>query len=290
MTLPVWFGACGSEESSEEADTGPIDQACADYASARCDAINRCASARFAYDYGNQASCQDRLAAWCEYVGGLPGAKLGPKAIGSCASSFASMSCEAWQARRDDPLCNAPEGTLEEGAGCVHGYQCASKACFLETDGVCGICQAGLAEGDGCRLAMECPPGTTCIGYACVQAAGVGETCGAATPCAGTLLCVGGTCAMSPNEGEPCLEGGVCNNKLATTCEGGTCTGLTLAEEGETCGGDVYCEGGGSCVHDTCMSPVPEKRPCNANTGPQCLEPGVCVGGWCEIPDPASCP
>lgn len=279
---------CGSDESGDQGDTGPIEQPCADYAAARCEAMERCASALFAYEFGTAASCQARLSAWCNHVGSLSGVRAGPKAIGSCATTFKDMSCEQWQSRRDDPLCSAPGGSLSAGAACVNGYQCSSKVCFLAADGVCGTCQTAPKMGEGCRQSMECPSGTTCIGYKCVKPAGVGEACDASTPCAGTLLC-SGTCSMSPNDGEPCLDG-LCNNKLATSCEADTCQGLTLADEGASCGGVVYCRGGGSCNQGTCKARVAVEHPCDANTGPYCLEPGVCVDGWCKVPDPSTCP
>lgn len=281
---------CGSEESAETADTGPVEGPCADYAQARCEVMSRCASALFAYEYGEVASCEQRLSAWCVHVGGLPSVRVGPKAIGSCAATLSGMSCETWQSRRDDPLCSAPGGSLAAGKGCVSGYQCASKACYLDADGVCGTCQPSPEEGEACRETTECPTGTTCVGYKCVRAVGVGEACDAQRPCAGTLMCVGGSCALSPNEGEPCLEG-ICNNKLATTCEGGVCVGLTLAGDGEACGGSVYCSGNGTCLSQgTCKAPVPEGRPCDRSAGPFCLEPAVCIDSFCKVPDPAACP
>lgn len=124
----AWGLGCGSDESGEQGDTGPIEHPCADYASARCAAIERCASALFSYEYGTAASCQGRLAAWCNHVGSLSGVRAGPKAIGACANTFKDMSCEQWQSRRDDPLCSAPGGSLTTGTTCVDGYQCSSRS------------------------------------------------------------------------------------------------------------------------------------------------------------------
>ena len=251
--------------------------------------MNRCASALFAYEYGDTASCEQRLNAWCLHVGGLPSIRLGPKAIGSCAATFSGMSCETWQSRRDDPLCDAPGGSLGAGATCVSSYQCASKACYLDTDGMCGTCQSAPTAGDACREPTECPAGTTCIGYKCVEAAGVGEACDSETPCAGMLWCLDGSCILNPNEGDACIDG-FCNNRLATACESGVCEGLDLAGDGEACGGTVYCSGNGTCLSQgTCKAPVSEGRPCDPNNGPFCLEPGVCIDNYCKIPDSTSC-
>lgn len=287
--------ACGSEEATETADTGPIETPCAEYATARCTAMQTCTPALFELDYGTSASCQSQLSDWCMHVGKLPGVKLGPKSIGACASSFAGMSCDEYQSRRDDPLCaSAPGGTLATGAACVDGYQCASRACFLAAGDTCGTCQSALKSGDGCRTSMECPTSTSCVGYKCVATAGVGEACDSATPCSGWLMCAGGVCTMSPMPGEACLEG-ICNNRLATTCEGETCESLPMAAEGEACGNvsgqTVYCSGGGTCSsQDECSGPVPEDRPCSEAAGRGCLLPAVCVDDWCKVPDPSACP
>lgn len=293
LILALPLSGCGSDESSDTGDTGPIEQPCANYASARCGAMERCAPALFDLEHGNAEACRAQLAAWCIHVGNLPGVQAGPKAIGTCASTFDSMSCDTWQSRRDDPLCAAPGGTLGDGAPCLDGYQCSSRACHLDASGTCGACQPAAKTGHPCRLSMECPTSTACVGYKCVEVAGIGESCDSARPCGGVLMCVGGTCTKSPTPGEACVDG-VCNNKLATSCDDGSCQALPTASTGEPCGlvggQTVYCGGGTCSSQNTCVAPVPDGRPCNDTSGPTCLLPAICVDGWCKTPDPASCP
>lgn len=291
LAIAVFTLSCGSDDSDPTADTGPIDQACADVAAARCGAMQRCAPALFTFEYGTMESCSSQYGAWCNHVGKLPGSKVGPKALGSCATTYSSMSCETWQSRRDDLLCDVGGGSLPVEATCVSGYQCSSKACFLDSEGACGTCQPAPTLGEACRLSMECPSNASCIGYKCVEAMGIGQPCDASKPCAGTLLCSGGTCAMSPSPGQPCLEG-VCNNRLATACEGGTCEALSMVGDGQACNAvsGPFCGGGTCTTQGVCAAPVPEGRPCSTTAGPACLMPGVCLAGWCKIPDPSTCP
>ena len=287
--------SCGSSEPGEEEDTGPIEQPCASYAASRCALGEQCTPVLFGLEHGSAETCRSNVAARCMYLGGLPGVKLGPKSIGACASTLAGLSCEGWEQRVDVAFCSAPAGKLGTGAPCLDGYQCSSRVCFLDAGGVCGTCQAALHAGDGCRLPMDCPSGTTCSGYKCVAAAKTGEPCDAEHACAGTLLCSEGKCVSSPGVGEPCAAG-VCNNKLGLNCDAasGLCEGLTLAGEGEACGAvgteQVYCSGKGSCTSQhVCTSPAPEDRPCDEKQGPTCEVPAVCMSGWCKVPDPAAC-
>jgi len=290
LCLGAW--GCSSEDPPSDEDTGPIEKPCEGYASARCETMNRCAPALFAIEHGDLDACRSELRAWCVHVGHLPGVRVGAKAIGACASTFRSLSCAAWQARRDDPFCDAPGGSLSVDEPCISGYQCASKACYLDAQGVCGVCQPTAGVGDPCRQSMECPATSACVGYHCLKTMALGEECGSGRPCAGQLLCLSGTCQQSPALHDPCIEN-TCNNRLATECVQGVCEPLETAATGQACGlingKTVYCGRGTCSSQGVCVAPVPEGRPCQDSSGPTCLQPAVCVDGWCKIPQPSMC-
>ncbi len=281
--------SCGSDKPAAE---GPIAPACAQYASSRCDLLDRCAPTLLRIDFGTRDACTTQMNDLCMTTASLPGAALKTSAVSACASELAASSCEQFQARVDRPFCDeAGGGTLGTGAACTSGYQCASRACFSDASGVCGSCQAPVAAGGGCRTSLDCPNGTTCSGYVCLPASGVGGTCDTTHACGGYLLCVNGQCEPSPAAGEACA-GGACSNKLGLNCDTAsqTCQAISIAAEGDACGMQVACEAHGACVQGTCKSAVGAERPCDSAAGPYCQVPAMCVGGWCKIPDATTCP
>lgn len=302
LALAILPGGCSSDEKQppQEEKVFELGPSCTDYAIARCATMERCASALFVYEFGTADLCQQQLSAWCNFVGSLDTVRATPKNIGMCASTFETMSCDTWVGRRErvnnhdddvEPLCDAPGGILTDGEPCLEGYECESKACYLDTQGVCGTCQPNRDQGDGCRRSMECPTGTTCVGNKCVETAVSGESCDSLRPCAGYLVCLEGTCVMSPAIGEPCADG--CDNKLFTECRDGVCHSMAVALPGEECGkaGHPAVCGGSTCSSgNKCQSPVEAQRRCGGPKDGTCQQPLRCVGGWCKPVMTFDCP
>lgn len=281
------LGGCGSDNAGGSGSGAPD---CAQYAASKCAALERCAPVLLRVDYGSTAGCLPQLTSLCQQTAALPGAALQASAVASCASAFAGASCDQVQALLDKPFCDAPGGTLAAGAACTSGYQCQSRACFRDAGLACGACQAPIAAGGGCRTAIDCPNGTTCSGYACVEVSGVGGPCDATRACAGYLLCENGTCQASPAQGAACDP--ACSSRLGLTCDptSQTCESIALAADGEACGLSVACDAHGACIQGTCRQAVPSGRPCDALAGPHCQTPAECVDGWCKDLDGSLCP
>ena len=86
---------------------------------------------------------------------------------------------------------------------------------------------------------------------------------------------------------------------LACDTTSKTCVAQPLAPAGQPCGAvgtaDTACMAGATCeiptgmTAGTCLAPAADGAACDATNGPDCLSPGKCVNGTCQLPGSMSC-
>jgi hypothetical protein len=162
--------------------------------------------------------------------------------------------------------------------------------------------------GTACTDDSQCDFGLNCAGATgsklCVSEGTAGSTCDGNHPCASPNVCIGatatasGTCGPGAAPGGPCASSG-CDLAQGLFCHSITkvCQKIGFAMPGEQCGllnnGIVACTGS-TCTPPgqligTCAAVAEDGATCNDASGPKCKAGAKCIGGTCQVPDPASC-
>jgi hypothetical protein len=298
--------------SAPAPDLAGTQQACMDYVKAACETAQRCAPLLVTLDYGDVATCLQRLDLVCS-TPPLKGSQLDPQYIEGCAAAYTAISCDDYFAGKAPAACIPPAGTLSVGASCGDGSQCATSFCAKTPGAGCGSCAAPPKSGDSCANLSSCGTGLSCTkGGVCLPLGVAGSTCDAATPCAFNLSCVitqgaaSGVCTRAAELGQKC-DGMAhaapdCNTANGVFCNPIThvCQAFATAAAGATCGfgagGVTVCAAGGSCAYGdgstmgTCVGPAADGAQCTtAPSGPGCLVPAACTNGLCALADPSKC-
>jgi hypothetical protein len=270
--LASTFAACSSSSNGTVAGgdggTTTVTDACGSYAAANNAYAAKCTGG---VDPNHVSANNSRFATLCDALEKLPG--IAPNfdaAIGTCAAKIQAADCNT--SISQIPECNTgiPNGTLDVGATCSQGLQCASGGCSAgaETaDGgstTCGTCEAPVATGADCSAA-PCVSGDTCslsidgsgdLSEACAvqnPPAASGATCSSDNDCLGPNHCnfatadaQTGTCAAPSAAGAACSANQDCSGSLV--CSGGdTTTCNTAVAVGGTCADSTDCQIGLAC-------------------------------------------
>ncbi|MEQ9502317.1 MAG: hypothetical protein RIT81_35935 [Deltaproteobacteria bacterium] len=201
--------------------------------------------------------------------------------------------CESDDECADGDLCVdgecGPPVPCEDRSDCEDGQMCFDGACrdACTEDADCAPplsrCDTDAMEcRPGCFNDGQCPEGTICEGFLCVDA-----ECSSDEECDGqNVFCDGGRCA----DFEPCGMNGDCPTGFV--CDEATmrCTALPPCRTDRDCGPEAYCEDGycqpaASCANMTCaegfecIGDVCVPSPCRGDA--DCTAPEVCIGGVC---------
>lgn len=160
---------------------------------------------------------------------------------------------------------------------------CAADACSGST-----LTKSGCDSSHACTpTATPCPGGMTCTSATACRSA----QCTVDSDCASGNYCAAGTCSPKLAAGSPCssatanrcstgscVDDRCCGVASCGTCQsctgaGGTCVGVTNAEDPDTCSGASLCNATGACK-------TKAGQTCPAGGGTQCLS-GTCADGVC---------
>lgn len=302
---------------------GPsAEQACSDFASARCARLAACSNGRqVTVFFGDLATCEGRTKLGCLASLDAPGTGRTPESTEACVAALPSESCADFFDNAPVMACQPEHGSLANGAGCGFSAQCESAFCNVAKGAICGVCAAPPAAGAPCTQDNDCQDGQVCPKSGiCTTPSALGAPCGKDMPCAAGLSCLGasamaaGSCVTAATSvGAACdpkkASAPGCERRFGLFCDPSTmaCASITYAPDGGACGvvagAEVDCAGGGLCVipagevAGVCHAPAPDGAPCDADIGPPCLLPSRCVpssagstAGTCAAPTGAACP
>jgi hypothetical protein len=259
-------GAGGSDAGAAGGAGVSAGIACFRYIEAQC---NRLAECRGIED----ALCV-RAASSCPQIFLSPGSTRTIDNLMACGQAWTTFDCDR-ALRGEIPACATP-GTLEPGAVCTAGSQCASAVC------VGGACSTPANRGGACSASVTCPPGDGCVAGSCSprelptpetgkgRVGGVGASCVWPANCQGELFCEfvattprTGRCALPPSAGSACGDAQLLGNSYPTplACDDASYCGKDeichdLPPIGAPCGearydGAIYCAKGGHCNSST---------------------------------------
>jgi len=315
-------------DGGAEASALSADQACGDFAKARCAKIDSCGNGHgVVVKYGDEATCESRLKVQC--LLGLAAPSTGATAASreTCAQALTAEDCPTFLGTDAPDPCAPPAGTLAAGTACGSSAQCQSSYCAIPVGTACGTCAAPPTAGASCATTNECgtSAGLVCLRATttCVAAGAANATCDVTHPCAAEYECVktldsdggadggesiSGTCQLGGTAvGTKCRGSNVvdprCERSVYLTCDGmaKTCAQDNFASAGSACGdldgGVTDCTAGSSCETGTCLAPAAEGASCDTANGPSCLSPARCIGtvgdggtvGICTLVDPSTC-
>ena len=240
----------------------------------------------------------------------------------SCALFY---SGEATATLTIDSLCGVA-GSKIGGSGCYVDDQCDSLVC-QKGGNLCGACTTVADVNEQCSSTTGCAPGLYCDQQLCKPKGSIGQNCSNSIDCTPELHCVVGSCQLRQGAGASCSSerdckaelvcyGGKCKQpSLGETnascngseplscntfknfyCSGGKCTAGSSGLPGQNCTSSSVCKSGAKCVipsgqsQGVCMAIAVDGASCNANTGPYCQDPAVCVSGKCQLLDGTICP
>lgn len=218
-------------------------------------------------------SCRDFLS--------LPGLTAKPSAYAECMKRADAAPCES-----PPTACEFGPGTLEEGAGCVTRFQCATGHCAAFGN-KCGVCAVANADGDACVRGLDCAEGSTCVSGRCTPRVALGGSCGldggggGGPECQRGLHCSAGRCVARRGLGAACEEDFGC---ITGVCLAGRCE--NVRKTGESCAGDLgsHCDFGDTCKDGVC-APFSTRKP-----GEACNQDQECLFSYCnEYPDGERC-
>jgi hypothetical protein len=274
-------------------------EACASAAASFCGKISSCAPFFIELGYGDEATCEERLALNCASTFEAQGSNTTPAMTKACADALAATSCDDIFSRKLPSACDPEPGDLADGTACGRDSQCMSSQC-KKTGDVCGICSPLSAAGGACTENDDCESGLACAAQ-CVAPGELGADCSPTSPCKTSLACSGGKCGEPVGAGESCDQmPQICDGLQGLGCNTmGVCQKLQLAGPGEACGLQgtdfVLCKAGGFCKTavgtnaGTCLAPAADGAACDEMMGPHCLSGAICSGGLCKLDDGLSC-
>ncbi len=287
-------------KSNPPNDEAPVDPAspadCDAFGTAYCQKLFAC-NVTFSQMFVDEKTCVARFSGWCKARITAPSTGMTHTAIGTCATSINTSSCDALPTDEPPPGC-AFKGKLAANAKCALDEQCASGQCSA-TSLSCGLCLtkniAGGActDNDQCDYSHYCTPAKTCA-----KRPTVGETCSDASGCAASAVCIGGACVAKGKLGEAC-DPSFGPNSTVPPCYSGhmfECSSVTkkcepagFAKLGEPCGFIenklVFCGGGLACsssgASGTCQAEIAIGGACTKSN--ECATPTSCRGGVCSF-------
>ncbi len=272
-----------------------------------CDRLEACTSpAIMRLVYGGTARCKERQALQIELDGLAKGYRATEAEAKACKDAMTAASCADVFAGIPPEPCRIP-GELADGAPCTGDGQCASLACYVADDAICGTCGRRVPEGADCSAA-KCELGLDCSrAKKCVKLGAEGAPCGGPSDpeCEILLHCGEGKCVRGLPKGERCqlhdgavpcdsFKGLVC---VPTTGDDGTCEDYTIVGVGEACRvvsidppRFAFCENS-DCVRDKCVPRIPDGEICVPTDlgGIACQQPAHCREGKCVLRDPSKC-
>jgi len=289
-TAPVDGGASdGASSVPVEAAAPPTElSACKTYLQAYCDRLVECGAA--------PTSACDLYEPLCPDYTFATGSTRTIEGVLACADVRRKQPCSELLGGFT-PDCSPP-GTLDAGAPCRFGAQCASDTCS-SSPGQCGQCAALATDTEPCRQGcgttgpcVACEINATCNGGQCAplvaaSALDAGSSCSSSVKyqfCPPPLRCLGttgqlGVCKVLPAIGEACTYDLVQPTK--SPCATGRCARQTngtflctdgLAKEGESCDA--------TRTSDECEMPLV----CIGSTDAKCVAPKA-DGAGCNSPD-----
>lgn len=308
---------CGGGDDKKDdtagggATSSALQTACDQRAKAHCERFMTCAGAlRLAEEWGDQATCEKRLALDCVTELESPMVSSTAESTTACAGELGAQACEDFLYGRPTPSCARKPGKAADGAPCVRDEECASTSCNVPRGAACGTCETGLQENAPCGMAgTSCVFGLSCEGprnmQVCRRPAAQGAACSANSDCDDGLDCVGASnMAQGTCQPEIKMEGAACdrNRRMMATCASAlnlSCDRMTatcvkgaedlVAKVGEPCGDqaddtEIECAAGGYCYRPggadmgTCKPSLPEGSPCSlVDSDTPCLEPAECI-------------
>jgi len=295
-------GGNGGTGGSGTAGTGGTSGSgdCTAVAKAVCNKLQQCSSTLIKLTYGDVQTCVARATITCKSGTTAPGASVTPAQLGACTTAFSNLDCADLARGIQAPSECSIAGSLVNGKACGSNDQCKSAYCGV-SNGICGACADRAAAGKACTSNDGCQSGLVCNSKSvCAQPVDGGGACTDARDCKAGLVCASGTCAQPVGAGKACKKG-ECDSLAGLFCNPSTnvCESLQVADSGQPCGlvsgGFVACGAGGHCaipsgqVQGTCQAAAADGDTCDAQKGPTCLQPALCVNGKCTLGDPASC-
>jgi hypothetical protein len=290
-------GATGDGGTSAEAD-----QACKDYAYARCTRVDTCSPTAILIQFGSVATCEAYYHQTCDYSLSVPSTNTTSAHTTACTAALPGWACsDIIFGENTPPACATLAGTLANGASCAVSGQCQSAWCARPYGSACGRCSAPPTAGAACVVASECGPGLTCFNGACEPHAPLGAQCGPTSPCDDGLTCVSGVCAAGgTTPGAACSPTGAgCDvyAGLACNAQSGTCQTLQVVPGGQACG-EVANQNqtcmAGNCVRGACVAGAALGAPCLLDGINTCISFAECIAttdggtnGTCQIPGTA---
>ena len=300
--IGIRIAACSGGSSGSAAVSA--DQACSDFASAACQAIDGCSAFLIADVFGDAQTCSTRQKASCTDALAANSTGLTPALRESCAKALSTASCVDILDNNLPSACLAVAGQLSNGSICGDSSQCQSAYCNTGADGTCGACGAARGgPGATCERDDDCTYGSLCESGSCVTPGTAGATCDGTHVCQKTLTCRAGICSTPAGAGTACTTGS-CNALAGLYCSTGSspvCTSITLAAVGQPCGlingALVACSASGHCDvvtgtgAGTCKGAAADGAACDDTNGPMCLSPATCgaTSKVCTLPDPSNC-
>jgi hypothetical protein len=299
------------------------DQACTDWAYARCTRTQACSPTAVIERYGDVSTCETIFKSSC--VANLAAPSTGATSAGqeACAQAVPGWDCGDYiLVQNPPPSCQQATGALASGAACAFPAQCQSGFCAIVPGAPCGTCapppQAGAscAQLTSCGFTLSCNtvsatcfvPAQSMAACAPGQSCAPGEQCvgedaatGASGTCQLAVETLGGACSSTTNE---------CDFYAGLTCDTKTaqCVAVELVGTGScnyvaSVNEVVHCAAGGKCLsatpgaEGTCDGSSPLGGPCDLAQGPECINPSRCfvgtdggTSGTCQVPNGASCP
>jgi hypothetical protein len=296
----------GRPDAGSLSDTGaPPDgitgDPCTDYANQLCALEQSCNVLIFRNTFwGDLTICKERRKIRCADRLTAPGSNDTPARVSACVATLSKFTCDDYADQANWPeICDAPAGNLADGARCGVGAQCRGGGCFPPDNSLCGVCTTLSPIGAPCNA--SCQNNVQCLNGVCVAYLREGDVCRFGPPlCAFGLACIGagsgqGKCAKRLGIGAPCDPVAFeCNDAQGLSCDGTTnrCqvdAGLPAAGapcQGQSCRADAWC----NLANNRCEAKRREGEPCGNSAGaPACLQPAICIGTTCALPNPSAC-
>lgn len=298
------MGACSSSSNgtaaSGDGGTTGADN-CAAYAAANNAYNLKCYGG---VDSAHVSANNSRFATFCHALEKLDGISPGfDAALATCTAKINAADCNTSVAQIPECGSGIPNGTLDVGASCASGLQCASGGCSagLQSDdggvSTCGTCQAPVGDGADCSAA-PCVAGDACtlsfdgqnLAETCVNVnppAAEGASCTSDTDCLGPNHCsfattdaTTGACAAPAAAGGSCFANQNCAASLVCTGSNTqTCTAAVAV--GGACTSSTDCVVGAACDPTSKCATVTYAAPGATCDGTVVL----CAQGSCNVPD-----
>jgi hypothetical protein len=263
------------------------------------------------------SSATRAAAATCTSDDAEKACKTPPGTLADGAACGSSAQCKSSYCKKVSPAaettnCGTCAATVAVGGACdAIKDRCASgSSCKTTGTSTTGTCTATtsterVAEGGTCvsdTSFSSCASGLRCdfTSKKCVKLAASGDACTSSSDCQKTLACVEKKCGAKVAIGGSCVSSSDCVSGAGCDLTSKKCAAYTFGAPGEACDyGTKQCAKG-SCLGASVGTggPTPGKCPqiiadgqiCDAKSETtRCDDYASCIGGKCQIFDPASC-